>query len=69
MAVKSLNILENDPVFKKAVVELYADTKQDIVPGMVIQDFPPDYSIEIGSVIVTGNFEIAIMTSEGWHWK
>jgi hypothetical protein len=66
-----MGIVENDPIFHKAVAALYVDTKEEIesmTSSAEILEFPPDYELEIGSTIVTGSFEIGIMTSSGWNW-
>ena len=71
MAIRCMGIVENDPVFHKAVAALYVDTKEEIesmTSSAEILEFPPDYELEIGSTIVTGSFEIGIMTSSGWNW-
>lgn len=70
MAVKCLRITENKPVLHRAVAEFFADSKSDVTPNMEIKDFPPNYIIEMGSTVITGDFQIAVMKSDGtWSWK
>lgn len=70
MAVKCMNIFENKPALHKAVVELFADTKIEVTSDMEIRDFPPGYEIEMGSILTTGDFNVAVMGSDGiWKWE
>lgn len=51
------------------IVELFADEKTDVVPGMTIQDLPDNYTIVMGSSVMTAAGEIAFMKSDGtWNW-
>lgn len=70
MAVKCMNIIDNNTALHKAVVELFADTKIEVTSDMEIRDFPPGYEIEMGSILTTGDFNVAVMGSDGiWKWE
>lgn len=70
MAVKCMNMIDNNAALHKAVVELFADTKIEVTSDMEIRDFPPGYEIEMGSILTTGDFNVAVMGSDGiWKWE
>lgn len=50
-------------------VKLFADTKEEVVPGAEIVGFPEDATMEMGSSIVTASADVAFMKSNGeWNW-
>lgn len=54
---------------KKAQCTVYADTKEEVVPGALIKNLPEGYEIEEGSALYTAGLEVAIMQSNGeWKW-
>lgn len=56
----------NENSFK---VKLFADTKDEVAEGAEIVGFPAGATIEMGSVVVTADADIAFMKSDGtWNW-
>ena len=56
----------NENSFK---VKLFADTKDEVTEGAEIVGFPADATIEMGSVVVTADADVAFMKSDGtWNW-
>ena len=52
-----------------AEVSLFADTKSEVIPNMVIKGMPEGYTIAQGSDVMTAKAEMAFMQSTGqWSW-
>lgn len=55
-----------------ATVTLFADTKEEVVPGAQIigmPKLPGPLTIGMGSSVVTASGEVAFMKSDGtWNW-
>lgn len=52
-----------------ATVHLFADAKEDVVPGAEIVGLPDGYEMEAGSDVYTGDFHLGILLSDGtWSW-
>lgn len=50
-------------------VELFADTKSEVVPGATIIGLPEGAVLDIGSSVMATNGDIAFMQSNGdWKW-
>ena len=50
-------------------IEAFADSKEDVTSGMVIEGFPADATVDAGSSIITANGDIALCKSDGtWNW-
>lgn len=50
-------------------VSLFADTKEEVVPGAEIVGFPANATMEIGSTCMTAEGNFAFMKSDGiWNW-
>ena len=64
-------VIASNPTTKKADVSLFADTKAEMSTVTVdnIGDFPPGYSLEFGSSVMTASGELAFLKSDGkWNW-
>lgn len=54
---------------KDVVVELSADAKTDVGGNMVIENMPANYHMILGSYVVTADFHLGQIDSNGtWHW-
>ena len=54
---------------KTAEVSLFADTKAEMSGTPDIQGLPSDYTIEMGSSVITASGQVAFMKSDGtWNW-
>lgn len=50
--------------------KLFADTKDEVVAGMVIDGLPDGYVLAPGSTVSTADFNYGKIDSNGvWHWK
>ena len=51
------------------VVNLFADTKEEVTDGMQVQGLPEGYSIAAESTVFTASGDYAIRKSDGtWSW-
>ena len=65
--IKVTERLDGKPT--KAIVSAFADTKEEVVPGMEIKNVPDDCDLEAGSSILSANGDVAFMKSDGtWNW-
>ena len=54
---------------KKAVVNLFADAKEDVTSGMEVIGMMDGYDIDVESSVLTAKGELAFMKSDGtWNW-
>jgi hypothetical protein len=55
-----------------ATVTLFADTKEEVVPGATIHGLPKlpqQVTIAMGSSVITASGDVAFMKSDGtWNW-
>jgi len=50
-------------------IKAFADDKSAVTEGMTIQNMPPEWIIQPGSIIYTANGDVAFYTSDGvWNW-
>lgn len=67
--IKVMKLVNSDSDSNTYRVELFADTKSELIPEATIVGLPTGASIEMGSSCVTANAEIAFMKSDGtWNW-
>jgi len=54
---------------KTANVSLFADTKEEVTDNITVDGVPNDYTLELGSSVMTTNGELAFRKSDGtWNW-
>ena len=54
---------------KTALVSLFADTKEEVIDDLEVNDIPAGYSIEFGSSVLTSNGDLAFRKSDNtWNW-
>lgn len=54
---------------KSALVSLFADTKQEVQDGMVIEGLDSSVTLEAGSSVITASKQVAFLKSDGqWQW-
>lgn len=58
-----------DAIEKKAHVDLFADTKEEVTSDMTVDQIPEGYEIELGSSCITAAGDLGFMKSTGsWQW-
>lgn len=67
MAIKRYPSVTTNEAEKKVTGLIYADTKEEVTDDLVFED---GYSMDMGSVAITGDWHVATMLSTGkWSWK
>ena len=58
-----------DQSTKQAKVDLFSDTKSEVVPGATIVGLPADVTIAQSSSVFTASGDLGFMKSDGtWNW-
>lgn len=67
--IKVESIENTDANVNSYKVSLFADTREEVVPGAEIIGMPEGATIEMGSDVFTSDGQIAFMKSDGtWNW-
>ncbi len=67
--IKVVTIENTDANNNSYKVSLFADTREEVVPGAEIFGMPEGATIEMGSDVFTSDSQIAFMKSDGqWNW-
>lgn len=67
--IKVQSISNTDGNEHTATVSLFADTKEEVIPGATIIGLPQGVTLEMGSSVMTASGEVAFMKSDGnWNW-
>lgn len=67
--IKVIAIENTDANANSFKVSLFADTREEVVPGATIIGMPEDATIEMGSDVFTSDGQMAFMRSNGtWNW-
>ena len=69
MAVIATKLSNADGNINTVRASLFADTKSEVRPGMTIIGLSRDYSLEMGSNVITASGECGFLKSDGtWSW-
>lgn len=63
--------ISSNPNTHKALVSLFSDTKAEVstTEPSDIEGFPTEYTIDVGSSVMTADADVAFMKSDGsWNW-
>ena len=67
--IKVVTIENTDANSNSYKVSLFADTREEVVPGAEIVGMPEGATIEMGSDVFTSDSQMAFMKSDGqWNW-
>lgn len=67
--IKVVSISNMDAPNKKAMVSLFADTKNEVTADASIVGLPDGYAVDFGSSCITADGDIGFMKSNNtWNW-